>query len=109
MLVSGIGAAALRGDSVRRWTDGRMRSLDVRGRHELSEPQMGERNMRSCGPPTYVAGQAAVPVIVSAREKMILDCDAYDHATSFNLDGWGDGGAEEDRPDTARRAAQAAP
>jgi hypothetical protein len=22
-----------------------------------------------------------VPVIVSAREKMILDCDAYDHAT----------------------------
>ncbi|MBB1244965.1 hypothetical protein GL263_15520 [Streptomyces durbertensis] len=31
-----------------------------------------------------VAGQAAVPVIVSAREK-ILDRDAYDNATSFDI------------------------
>ncbi|WP_438873705.1 dicarboxylate/amino acid:cation symporter [Streptomyces alkaliterrae] len=33
---------------------------------------------------TNVAGQAAVPVIVSAREK-ILDREAYDNATSFDI------------------------
>jgi Na+/H+-dicarboxylate symporter len=33
---------------------------------------------------TNVAGQAAVPVIVAAREK-ILDHDAYATATSFDL------------------------
>jgi Na+/H+-dicarboxylate symporter len=53
---------------------------------------------------TNVAGQSAVPIIVSSREK-ILDREAYDNATSFNLDDWGDGDAEEDRPDTARPAA----
>ncbi|MFR9722538.1 dicarboxylate/amino acid:cation symporter [Streptomyces sp. MS19] len=34
---------------------------------------------------TNVAGQAAVPVIVAAREK-ILNREAYDHATSFDFD-----------------------
>ncbi|WP_103501548.1 MULTISPECIES: dicarboxylate/amino acid:cation symporter [unclassified Streptomyces] len=39
-----------------------------------------------------VAGQATVPVIVAAREG-ILDREAYDNATSFNLDDWDDTGA----------------
>lgn len=36
---------------------------------------------------TNVAGQSAVPIIVAARED-ILDREAYDNATSFNLDDW---------------------
>ncbi|WP_394814946.1 dicarboxylate/amino acid:cation symporter [Streptomyces millisiae] len=35
---------------------------------------------------TNVAGQAAVPVIVAARED-ILDREVYEHATSFEIDG----------------------
>jgi Na+/H+-dicarboxylate symporter len=50
---------------------------------------------------TNVAGQAAVPVIVAAREK-ILDHAAYDSATSFDLDDW------EERADRTPAAAPAA-
>ncbi|OON78384.1 dicarboxylate/amino acid:cation symporter [Streptomyces tsukubensis] len=38
---------------------------------------------------TNVAGQVVVPIIVSAREK-ILDRDMYDSAQSSPLDGWGE-------------------
>lgn len=38
---------------------------------------------------TNVAGQIVVPIIVSAREKL-LDHKAYDSAQSSPLDGWGD-------------------
>ncbi|MFF7650835.1 dicarboxylate/amino acid:cation symporter [Streptomyces sp. NPDC007983] len=45
---------------------------------------------------TNVAGQALVPVVVSAREK-ILDHDAYTHATSSPLDDRDEAAAEPER------------
>ncbi|WP_445330502.1 dicarboxylate/amino acid:cation symporter [Streptomyces sp. GSL17-111] len=45
---------------------------------------------------TNVTGQAVVPVIVAAREKL-LDREKYDAATSFNLDDW-DNGEDAARP-----------
>ncbi|MEU1804972.1 dicarboxylate/amino acid:cation symporter [Streptomyces sp. NPDC019937] len=45
---------------------------------------------------TNVAGQALVPVVVSAREK-ILDHDAYTHATSSPLDNRDEAAAEPER------------
>lgn len=42
-------------------------------------------NVHTQGAVTNVAGQALVPVLVSAREK-ILDRHAYDHASASALD-----------------------
>lgn len=43
--------------------------------------------MHSRGAPTNVAGQSVVPVLLSAREK-ILDRDKYASARSIDLDGF---------------------
>lgn len=54
-----------------------------------------------------VAGQAAVPVIVAAREK-ILDREAYDNATSFEISDVSDG-ADRERVATGEAATTAPP
>jgi Na+/H+-dicarboxylate symporter len=63
---------------------------------------------------TNVAGQSAVPIIVSAREQ-ILDREAYDNATSFDLDDWdadndhADWDTEPDRGEETGQNARPAP
>ncbi|ARF56057.1 hypothetical protein [Streptomyces gilvosporeus] len=57
-------------------------------------------NVHSQWAVTNVAGQSVIPILVSAREK-ILDREAFDGAKSISLDSAASGGAEEKVPAAA--------
>ena len=57
---------------------------------------------------TNVAGQIVVPVLVSAKEK-ILDREAFANARSFSLDGWNTDGEAPAEAQAAEPAAARTP